>query len=200
MKEGYKQIYMRGKGKFFVRGHTGVSNINTKVKGNVYLDHGSIVNEGCEFYGGEINIGKYCNIAREVIFQTVNYNTKQPSISRALYDTIIGNRGLRNSKKAVNIGNDVWIGTRVIILEGVTIGNGAVIGAGAVVTKDIDHYSIVGGVPAKRIKYRFNEDIRKYLLKLKWWDWDDNKIRNNVEFFEKDLKSIEDVLKLQIYE
>ncbi|THE11036.1 CatB-related O-acetyltransferase [Bacillus timonensis] len=69
------------------------------------------------------------------------------------------------------IGSDVWIGANVTILKGVTIGDGAVIAAGAVVTKDVEPYSIVGGVPAKFIKYRFDEDTIKRLLEIKWWNY-----------------------------
>ncbi len=81
---------------------------------------------------------------------------KSNLINRAYYETTIG--------------NDVWIGYRAFIKAGVTVGDGAVIGAGAVVTKDVEPYSIVGGVPAKIIRYRFEENIRKQLLDLKWWD------------------------------
>lgn len=76
----------------------------------------------------------------------------------------------------VEIGNDVWIGSHVLIMDGVKIGDGAIIAAGAVVTKDVDPYSIVGGVPAKHIKYRFTEEQRRALLELKWWNSDFDKI------------------------
>ena len=67
------------------------------------------------------------------------------------------------------IKNDVWIGSHVLLLEGITIGDGAIIAAGAVVTKDVPPYSIVGGVPAKIIKKRFDDDTIRQLLELDWW-------------------------------
>jgi len=72
---------------------------------------------------------------------------------------------------SINIGNDVWIGENTIIMNNINIGNGAIVAAGAVVTKDVPDYAIVGGVPAKIIKYRFEEKIIKELLTIKWWDY-----------------------------
>lgn len=83
----------------------------------------------------------------------------------------------------VVIGNDVWIGANAVIMPGITIGDGAIIGAGAVVTKDVDAYSVVGGVPARHIKYRFSKDVIEKLLKIKWWDWDMETIVSNMEDF-----------------
>lgn len=80
------------------------------------------------------------------------------------------------------IGNDVWIGAGAIILPSVTIGNGAIVGAGALVTKDIPDYSIVVGVPAKIMRHRFSEKEIEILKKVKWWDWPDEKIVENVEY------------------
>lgn len=76
--------------------------------------------------------------------------------------------------KEVLIGNDVWIGTRVIIMDGLKIGNGAIIAAGSVVTKDVPDFAIVGGVPAKILKYRFAPDVIVKVSKSEWWNWDDN--------------------------
>lgn len=88
------------------------------------------------------------------------------------------------NKVSVVIGNDVWLGYGAKIIEGVTIGDGAVVAAGAVVTKDVPPYAIVGGVPAKVIKYRFLEEDIDYLLKLRWWDKDEEWIKKHAEYFE----------------
>ena len=92
------------------------------------------------------------------------------------------------------IGNDVWIGDNVTILSNITIGDGAIIAAGAVVTKDVKPYSIVGGVPAKFIKYRFNNTIIKKLLSIKWWEKDIDWIIKNMPEH-KIFKSIQKTLK-----
>ena len=84
----------------------------------------------------------------------------------------------------VVVGNDVWIGTHAMILGGVTVGNGAVIGAGAVVTKDVPPYAIVGGVPAKIIRYRFSEDVIARLEELQWWELPEDVLKVNIGLFQ----------------
>ena len=85
-----------------------------------------------------------------------------------------------DNKGDIVIGNDVWIGYEAVILAGVTIGDGAVIGARAVVTKDIPPYTIVGGVPAKPIRKRFPQETIDHLLKIKWWNWPEERIRQHI--------------------
>ncbi len=97
-------------------------------------------------------------------------------------NAVYENSPLRDNKPVI-IENDVWIGANVVILPGVHIGNGAVLAAGAVVNKDVDDYAIVGGVPAKLIRYRFNEEDRKKMLEISWWDWPVEMIEDNLELF-----------------
>lgn len=94
---------------------------------------------------------------------------------------------------SVAIGSDVWIGDGVTILSGVSVGDGACIAAGAVVTENVALYEVVGGIPAKRIRYRFGEDVREFLLEIEWWNWSDSRIRRNREFFMADLSEIRNV-------
>ena len=82
-----------------------------------------------------------------------------------------------DNKGDIVIGNDVWIGYEAVIMAGVHIGNGAIIGTRAVVTKDVPPYTIVGGVPAKEIRKRFNSDMIEQMLALKWWNWSVDKIQ-----------------------
>lgn len=89
---------------------------------------------------------------------------------------------LRNNRPVL-IGNDVWIGANVVILPGVKVGDGAILAAGAVITKDVEPYTVVGGVPAKIIRKRFDNDMIEMFLKIKWWDWPIEKIEENIELF-----------------
>ena len=85
--------------------------------------------------------------------------------------------GHPSCKGDIIIGNDVWIGAKSTIMSGVKIGDGVIIAAGALVTKDVEPYSVVGGNPAKHIKYRFDEEQIVDLLKIKWWEWNEDMIK-----------------------
>lgn len=88
-----------------------------------------------------------------------------------------------SEEELVEIGNDVWIGANVVLMPGVKIGDGAILGAGAVVTKNVEPYAIVGGVPARLIRYRYPQEMREAFLRIKWWDWPLEKIEENLELF-----------------
>lgn len=77
----------------------------------------------------------------------------------------------------------MWIGHNTTILSGVKIGDGAIVGVGSIVTKDVEPYSIVGGIPAQKIKMRYNKDVVKFLQKIQWWNWSDSRIKENKNFF-----------------
>ena len=101
-----------------------------------------------------------------------------------------------NESPISHIGNDVWIGTRAIVMDGVSIGDGAIVAAGAVVTKDVPPYAIVGGVPAKIIRYRFSEEIIEQLLKIQWWNMSDENITKHIKLFHISNPSMEDIARL----
>lgn len=130
------------------------------------------------------NIGSFTAIAEYVTIAAGNHPYSELSQSGITYDTSFGfvdstARKIDNNDK-VNIGSDVWIGCNVTILPGVSIGDGAVVGAGSIVTKNVEPYSIVVGSPAKHIKYRFSSSEIKQLIDIKWWGWDDDKIKQNI--------------------
>ena len=87
--------------------------------------------------------------------------------------------GHPSCKGDITIENDVWIGANSTIMSGIKIGNGAIVAAGSTVTKDVPSYAIVAGNPAKVVKYRFTEEQIEKLLSIAWWDWDEQKIKDN---------------------
>jgi acetyltransferase-like isoleucine patch superfamily enzyme len=133
-------------------------------------------------------IGKYCSIASGVKIVLGAHPTNLISLHPAFYavnkpmETFADQQYFKEYLE-VKIGNDVWIGEDAIIPGGITIGDGAVIAARAVVTKDVAPYSVVGGVPAKHLKYRFDEDKLKQLREIRWWDRDEKWIKENFKLF-----------------
>lgn len=144
-------------------------------------------------------IGSFCSIADNCRIGTASHTLNNISTSPIFTlknnatDTIWVKESIKhnNDVKPVIIGNDVWIATHVIIKDGITIGNGAIIGAGAVVVKDVPPYAVVGGVPAKVIKYRFEQPLIDKLLELQWWNASDEKLINNISYFQSEDITIE---------
>lgn len=124
-------------------------------------------------------IGKYCSIACGTKFLFTSANHAMRSLSTYPFPIFANHWGLDwadvasawDNKGDIVVGNDVWIGYEAVILQGVTIGDGAIIGARAVVTRDVEPYTIVGGVPAKAIKRRFPQKTVEALRNIRWWDW-----------------------------
>lgn len=129
--------------------------------------------------GAHLKIGAFCSIGKDVqIFlcgeHRVDWVTTYPF--NVLWKSGKHLTGHPSSKGDIIIGNDVWIGREAVILSGITVGDGAVVGARAVVSKDVPPYTIVAGNPARMIRSRFEDHIAQKLLKIKWWEWEDEKI------------------------
>ena len=135
--------------------------------------------------GDKLKIGKFCSIACGAKFIFTSANHKMASLSTYPFPIFFAEWGLEgknirdawDNKGDIVVGSDVWIGYEAVILSGVHIGDGAIIGARAVVTKDVAPYTIVGGVPAKPIRRRFDDETIEKLESLRWWDWDAERIR-----------------------
>lgn len=140
---------------------------------NVQLGDHSYIARNAQ--AANVSIGKFCSIGPNFCCGLGIHPLDGFSTSPYLYPNGA------EEHKPVFIGNDVFIGANVTILDGVTIGDGAVIGAGAVVTKDIPPYAIAVGVPAKTIKYRFDENTQQLLLAEKWWEKSDEEIQKLIE-------------------
>ena len=177
---------------------------------NVFGD--DVIFSGSIGYGSYIDrrsninavIGRYCSIASDV--KTVSgthpvsdfvsthpcfFSTKKQAGFTYVSENIFKEDVFADSQgHLVVIGNDVWIGSNVLLLPGVHIGDGAVVAAGAVVTKDVSPYSIVGGVPAKEIKKRFSDEQIEKLLEIKWWEQSKEWIKSNADAF----KSVDSIL------
>lgn len=152
---------------------------------------------GCNCVINTAIIGDFCSIAGSVIIGAGEHPTDWVSTSPAF-------EAIKNSSprkrfahfeippmSVVTIGSDVWIGDGVFIKSGVTIGHGAVIGARSVVTKDVEPYAIVGGTPARLIRYRFDENVRTRLLNSYWWELSDDEITKIAPLIQSPLEFVD---------
>ncbi len=138
--------------------------------------------------GDRLKIGKFCSVACGAKFLFTSGNHSLRSLSTYTFPIFYEQWGLDSknirdawdNKGDIVIGNDVWIGYEAVILSGVTVGDGAVIGTRAVVTKDVPPYTIVGGVPARPIRRRFDPQTIARLEELRWWDWEEERIARNL--------------------
>ena len=167
-----------------------VTNLNNIVVGKGTYGKLNVLNDS----NSKLVIGNYCSIANDVVFIVGGeHSIKHVSTYPFLYYIINEKELEATSKGNILINDDVWIGYRSIILSGVHIGQGAVIGAGSVVTKDIEPYSVVCGNPAKIIKYRFNDEIIKELLKIDYTKLNENDIKNHSNDLYKNIDNVKQI-------
>lgn len=181
-----------------IASRSNLQGLNTALEGNNRI--GKNTNFGgsmgrCSYIGNNCdiiaNIGRYCSIASNVRVIMGKHPTRNWVSTSPVFFSTLAQCGTTYTEKnkyeeaaqKTNIGCDVWIGDSVLMLEGVKIGHGAIVAAGAVVVRDVEPYSIVGGVPAKEIRKRFSKDEIDKLLEIKWWDLDEKWIQENADAF-----------------
>jgi len=161
---------------------------------NVILGDYSYTQEYCMLQN--VVIGKFSNIAAFVRLGPTSHPMERPTMHHFTYrrkmygfDTIDEESYFDFRRSQVTkIGHDTWIGHGAIVMPGVKVGNGAVIGSGSVVTKDVEPYAIVAGIPAKKIRMRFAPDVVEKLENIAWWDWSHEKIKANLADFCGDIE------------
>lgn len=160
-----------------------VDNVNVEITMNIGMGSYHLIEFDVESHRDWIvDMGKYCSIAKIKIFLARSKNHRQEFITtfplhfmQSYFSAVIDEIVVDNSHK-VTIGNDVWIGKDVVLINNITIGTGAIIGANSVVRENVPNYAVVYGNPARIMKYRFSEEIINKLLMMAWWDWDVDRI------------------------
>lgn len=178
LKRSYKKYgRLDSLGRYFFDTYTGIP-VGKYTYGYQYLNNDHVE-----------SIGAFCSIAEGQLVvpndHRMDWITTSPVASLTQFsfvDKDYMSEYISDDDRRVVIGNDVWIGARCIIFEGITIGDGAVIAAGSIIRKDVPPYAVVGGVD-KILRYRFDKDTVNKLLQIQWWNWDDEKIRRNIDLF-----------------
>lgn len=175
-----------------VRRRLGYLASGTRIAPGTFVAHGTVIGRRTRINAashiGRCSIGSYCAIGGRLVVRSGNHNSGYLNLQDDAQRNVIKSRKsvIGVTKGGVSIGNAVWIGDSVIVLPGVEIGNGAVIGAGSVVTKSIPAFAVAAGNPARVLRYRFPDELLPALAKVRWWDWDDRKLRDNRWLFEQD--------------
>lgn len=167
----YDEVTIKAGGKVTIGKYTSISGPNTDIVNSIF----------------PIKIGSFCSIARNVSIQEFNHNPENFTtyhIEKNMLDKKVEHEKI--SKGPILIGNDVWIGAQCVILSGAVVGDGAIIAANSVVTGNIPPYAIVGGTPAKIIKYRFSQGKINRLLES---DWFNNISKDNYEKYAFELNN-----------
>lgn len=172
---------------------------------NVKSGTGTVYNEKIKIIPSKagVEFGKYCAIGPNLKIIGHNHDYNFPAVQYLFYKKMFNTvhpfdpKSNVVTKGKIKIGNDVWIGEDVLILSGVSIGDGCCVGARSVVTKDLPPYTICVGQPCKVVKKRYSDDVINFLQDLKWWDWDEEKIKRNKEFFMTNLNRISDVKEIE---
>jgi len=169
----------------------------------------AIVPDGCNFSGcitigrcttlgyrnflsGAISIGRYCQLGADLAMHATDHPVSYMSIyiNKMLFD---GELKQLKENYRIKVGHDVWIGHGAIIVGNVSVGNGAIIAAGAVVTKDVPEFSIVAGIPARVIRFRFDESVQREISGLKWWDKTEEELEELKPFFFRNFEDAESI-------
>lgn len=177
--------------------------ISSRVGEKVQIDRRCYIQHASFGYGSYIGmnslvkfstIGKYCNLSWHLSIGGSNHNYKAACMYTDSWWKRTFNVGdglvMPAKSEYAQIGNDVWIGAKANILRGVSVGDGAVVGANSLVLNDVPPYAVAVGVPAKVIKYRFDEEVIERLLNARWWNLDADVIARNAELFRDDLTEV----------